>query len=162
MNPQQPPGPGFWPFPFFGSYGVMSPPSLARPNEVPARVEVAMELLRMLTAKTGDLPAAGFSCLNVEVVPGQTLSPEEEYARDHACQMLGEYFQGKMPPDLMEQAWLERMKPPEALQPGGMVIRCLACQDGVASNKRHCKMCRGAGSLVVYPTSQNPDLEELA
>lgn len=69
-----------------------------RGPQVPPRVQVAMEFLRRLDSKTAVVPLPTYSGDRYEVHPvdGQKLCDEEVAAQATACNLLSQYFAGKL------------------------------------------------------------------
>lgn len=119
-------------------------PSFQSPAEQPpARVRVAVEFLQNLNFKTMDRIAV--TDIEACCFDGDELSPTEECARDAACDLLTDYFMGKLKPSLWEQKAISDKDP----RSGGMVIRCMACGTVV---QQDCIFCKGTGSLLVFST----------
>jgi hypothetical protein len=120
---------------------TQTPPS----DQPPARVQVAMELLGMLSAKTMTRAAIGEGVGNIITIEGQKLSPDESNARAEACSMLMDYFKGKLKPSPFEQP---RLKDARTLT----FIRCPVCHGDVDGRTR-CGMCNGEGKIEARPLS---------
>jgi len=69
---------------------------------VPARVVAAMEFLDRLTHKTRT--GAAINEDTIEKIDGQRLTTAESNAQATACNMLNDYFRGKMRPNYWERA----------------------------------------------------------
>ena len=143
MNPNQ------MPFPF----SLMMPPWAHPPQqqiqaaEVPARVRTALAFLESLTIKTMTRVAVWEN--GCEQIDPPRLTDEESATQATACMMLSSYFAGKLPPDRWEKAEAEERclgsdRP-------GMVLGCFACHP---SPKPDCRLCKGSGTILVFPSSE--------
>lgn len=126
---------------------------------VPARVEKAMQFLAMLTNKTRT--SAAVSENQIETIPGQTLTEEEQTASATACNLLSAYFAGKLPPDQWEQMRYEALEKQNS-QIGkvshvktGRVLHCLVCQ----GRDSQCSLCEGTGKIMVTPLGRTDDAD---
>ena len=144
MNNQQQPGflPMIMPFPIGQSQPEREIP--------PARVRVALEFLMQLTVKT--MTRAAISDIAIEEIPGQKLTSGEQDAQQSACQMLADYFRGHMEPDMREKEERELLKRGLSGRDPGLFLRCMACAPGPINP--NCRLCRGLGSVLVFPTSE--------
>jgi hypothetical protein len=114
-----------------------------RPEEVPARVRIAMEFLGFTYAKT--VSRIGVNAMAMEEFKGLPLECEEERTREAACNLLTNYLSGKLKSTESEKQSLKRNK-----TMGGTHGTCPACT-GADMLRRTCKLCRGAGEVVIYP-----------
>lgn len=117
-----------------------------RGPQVPPRVQVAMEFLRRLDDKTAVVPLPTYSSDRYEVHPvdGQKLCDEEVSAQATACNLLAQYFAGKLP----ECQWDKPLPadPKDSLL--RLTIKCPRCL-GVPME---CDVCGGMGEVVVART----------
>lgn len=120
-------------------------------DAVPARVRVAADYLKALTWKTQAFPAA--NDVAIEVVPGQRLTADEEAAQTAAANLLEHYFKGDLPASEPEALALRQAADPDK-RAMGTLIHCMNC-NGHRGNSG-CKLCRGCGGLLVYPSDDKP------
>lgn len=124
-------------------------------DELPARVQVALEFLENLTRKTRAQIAVNDHPGGIEVVPGQQLTSYEKDAQVAACGLLENYFAGRLAVNSWENLDLEIKKSAVLSKRGSIQIRCIMCSsDGVNPN---CIMCRGLGEILVYPVRNEMD-----
>lgn len=117
-------------------------------TEPPARVKVALEFLAHLTLKT--MPRVAINDLQIQEIDGQRLTAHEQTAQMTACEVLCDYFRGKLPVSRWEKPIVsEENSPPR----GSNIINCPACMPGPA--RPSCYLCRGVGSVAVYPTASS-------
>jgi hypothetical protein len=135
------------------------PQPIATPNianESPVRVEVAMDLIRLLSEKTMTRAAAAPNGLSVELIPGQKLATCETLALANACNCLSEYFTGRLSANDMEKVNLKAAKqsiePPEANDDvmTGTAVYCLMCAELDAPSPL-CRWCKGCGKITITP-----------
>lgn len=131
-------------FPFFMPQRQNQPPEEKEP---PMRVRIAMDYLRLLTHKTSD--GAVPHGVGAEVIPGQKLVPAETAAQTAACELLKTYFHGELELD----AWEERDQELKDTLGPGKLMSCLLCQSKNGPDPS-CTLCRGAGTILVYPTNE--------
>lgn len=117
-------------------------------EEPPARVQVAMEFFTRCTGKTMTRAAAAPQALAVEIIPGQKLTPPEDQALGAACDLLYDYFRGKLLPSESESVDLQRRRF-EAQQMAGNILKCPVCETTRPSKR--CIVCRGTGGIAAYP-----------
>lgn len=139
--------PPFVPIPVMGPFAHYQQPQATDDGDPPARVRAALEFLANLGGKTATRAAA--NDMAIELIPGQELSAGERHAQEAACEMLAAYFAGRLRPNYWER------RPPRRGRPGGdgdgALISCPVCRDGASSR---CRLCRGTGMLMTYPTSE--------
>ena len=104
FGPNRGPG-GMFPMGFpFGAPVVItrdSPQNFQpNPQEPPLRVQIGLALLSHLTRKTQ--PQVAVTENQIETIPGQKLTDEEEGARATALNMFSHYFSGQLKPDTWE------------------------------------------------------------
>lgn len=116
------------------------------PNHPPARVRVAVTVLSMLTDKT---MARGMVNDHVcETIDGQLLTDAEKDLQRRACEMLEEYLDGSIKPDLWERQQLEPVQQPAL--PITRILGCPMCCDlPPTRSKRVCELCKGRGRLII-------------
>lgn len=141
----------FNPFPFIQQPSIPQQPVTHGPP--PARVRVALEFLMDLTVK--GMTRAAANDLAIELIPGQQLSHDEKEAQKAACACLKEYFAGKTKPDAYEKI-AERKFEKKTLADGkpGLVLTCIGC-GGQIPKMYNCTICKGAGEIMVFPTTKN-------
>jgi len=140
------PPPNFTPVPVF----MQQPPQPMMRAEavVPARVRVAMEYLNLMSQKT--MTHAAGNDLIIEQIPGQELTDEEASAQATACNMLENYFAGKMPPDYWER--LDAQDRAHDRGEEGTIMPCPNCGEGVAvGSAKECRLCCGNRFIFVTP-----------
>lgn len=121
---------------------------------VPPRVEKALQFLNLLTQKTS--PQVAATEHHIEEIKGQQLTDEEAAAQATACQLLNQYFAGKLQPDTWESLKVEAIKRQNRRKKKGIdkrpssVIHCPMCGVG-GRPKKDCPMCSGAGTVFVSP-----------
>lgn len=149
MSNQQPPP--FFPFPVMmpqqGYQSQVNVPMLG--NEAPARVRVAVDFLLNLSYKT--MPRAAANDISIEVIPGQDLTASELRTQDAACEMLYDYFGGKMKGSDWERKFLDRSRPQELDGPAGSLVDCSRCNGRTGNTE--CGICHGHGCVKVIPFS---------
>lgn len=118
----------------------------------PARVTVAMEFFSRCTAKTMTRAAAAPQALAVEIISGQQLTPPEEHALGAACDLLHDYFQGKLKSSESERIDLQRRRY-DAHEIAGNILQCPVCT--AHGTKKNCIVCKGTGGVVAYPLEPN-------
>lgn len=132
-------------------------------NYVPPRVRVALQFLSVLAAKQAAVPVkwgpqglmvegvggADVATGGVEVVPGQKLTDEEAAAQATACNLLGQYFAGQLPPLPQERLPLAKRRNGEGGVPlARCKIICPSCAD--QPQYRHvCGVCSKRGYVEV-------------
>jgi len=133
---------------------------------VPARVRIAMEFLNSLTVK-GMTRAAVYES-GAQEIKGQNLSDEEADAQATACNLLSQYFAGKLPPDQWESLRVDALKKQAATgekNQKGMVLNCVMCSNR-RQPRRDCPLCEGSGVILVVgakaDTGQGDDGNGLA
>lgn len=118
------------------------------PNEIPARIETALYLLRMLDHK--EMQRAVASESQVVELDGMTLLPIEQRARAEAIALLERYFRG----DLVPSAWEKSCDIPtpdnsEKIKP----TQCPNCVGRPGDTS--CNFCNGRGwSFVQTKTAE--------
>lgn len=113
---------------------------------LPPRVQKAMQFVDMMTRKTQTGAAVSESM--IELIDGQKLQDEEGAALATACNLLNEYFAGKLQPDVWELLAIEKdNKPPQRR----VMIFCISCGRGPADPA--CQICHGAGNIYVTPAT---------
>jgi hypothetical protein len=123
------------------------------PQEPPMRVQVAMGLAAQLTRKT--MPQVAATENNIEIVPGQSLTGEEEGTRATALNMLSHYFAGKLEPDRWEQQGLHAAQGVPTMQ-----FKCIC-----SGHNTDCPFCggdKGTGMMdivVKYPRKVTVDAQ---
>lgn len=135
------------------------PQPIATPNianESPVRVEVAIELIRLLSEKTMTRAAAAPNGLAVELIPGQKLATCETLALANACNCLSEYFTGRLSANDMEKVNLKAAKQSiehheadDDVTPG-VAVHCLMCAELDAPSPL-CRWCKGCGKITITP-----------
>jgi hypothetical protein len=111
------------------------------PQEPPLRVQIAAMLMQQMTRKT--MPQVVATENQIETIPGQKLTEEEEGARKTAMHMLSHYLSGNLQPDLWEQQSLRDATGVPTLQ-----FRCVCSrQDHV--NNPDCPFCEGEGTMDI-------------
>lgn len=115
-------------------------------NEVPARVNAAMEFLMQLTHKTAEKIAVHpMGSANYD---GQLLTAAEMEAQASACKLLTQYFNGTMGSDQFETAYrnaLSQIAQEEAEErPGRTPCLCVIARGQALAA---CPMCRGTGEI---------------
>jgi hypothetical protein len=118
----------------------------------PTRVLVAMEFLAFLSAKQQTRAAS--NAYQIELIKGLPLTTAESNAQASACNLLNDYFHGKVkssPSDkLQKEVVLDILDGNIASnQSSGKVIKCFACGFDQPP-KANCIFCDGSGGLVVY------------
>lgn len=137
MNQQQP---FMMPMPMVAPY---PPPQDFHGNEVPARVQVAMQLLQHLSRKSGK-SGWGFESMVIEI-DGQELQVCEQHAQAAACNMLIEYFKGSLLPTQWEaQTFMMQTRPNQQVS----AVPCPLCK-GQTKKIKACKMCGGQGRVLM-------------
>lgn len=125
---------------------------------VPARVRLALEFMAALTNKTA--ARAAVTEHHVELIPGQKLTDEETTAQATACNLLSQYFAGKLNPDKWEEIRYTQLKKQAEIGGGqGTCIRCMACGP---HPQEDCPLCQGRGSLLVQPLGPDPQQSALS
>lgn len=123
-------------------------PQPIRTERPPARILVALDFLAGLSVKT--MTRAAVNNVGIEQIDGQKLSATEVDAQNAACEMLENYFLGKLQPDFWEKKQAENGvlsdKP-------GLVMQCPACIGRPMGIKPDCKICAGEGQILTFPTS---------
>lgn len=144
------------PFPFFQQ--PQQHRETTRQQEVPQRVQVAMEFCAMMMHKGKQSAIA--SDVAIEIIPGQPLTREETIAQASACQLLSAYFAGTVEMTAIELAdhsiFIQKNHRGPA---GGAVILCVAChnEDGKVQG---CSLCRGNGRIVCNPIDKGGGIVE--
>jgi hypothetical protein len=114
---------------------------------VPPRVYVAMEFLRRCTGKTAPVVTQSGSMFGgpqeTSVEDGQKLTDEESGAQATACNLLSQYFAGKLP--RCEWDGSNAGEPDAGLTQ--LTITCVNCGGGTGMSR--CKLCGGAGQVMV-------------
>ncbi len=147
MNQQNGPSPLPFPFVLMPPQGPMPFPE-RYPDNPPARVRVALEVLAMFTHK--QMTRAAVSDIAIETLPGQELTKAQRIAEASACHLLAEWFAGKLEASHTENVLVQAMKQnldKEGESHRGHVLRCVAC-NGTDSS---CHFCRGSGKVIIYP-----------
>lgn len=114
---------------------------------IPPRVQTAMEFLRRLDEKTATIPMPTYSSDRVEYNPieGQKLCAAEEATQVMACNLLEQYFSGKLPECIWDK--------PEQVDPASnltrLVIRCPRCGGGIHAVQSDCDICGGMGEVLI-------------
>lgn len=138
----------------FGFPGMQQQPSSVPEIIVPARVTKAMEFIEFISYKRIRRPAA--TDHTVEIVEPERQSDEEGTAYATACNLLNEYFGGKLKPDEWEQIRFDAIK--KRLETGnrsGAVIACFGCGAGKGrAPNPGCELCKGTGTLFVSSMTQ--------
>ena len=120
-------------------------------DTVPTRVLVAMEFLAYLTAK--QQVRAVVNSVSIELIKGQALTTSESNAQASACNLLNDYFLGKVKPSHQERLQrdvVDSIIAPDGVLNTGRVIKCFAC--GFDQPPRDgCLFCNGTGTLLTYP-----------
>lgn len=133
------------------------PQPIATPNianESPVRVEVAMDLIRLLSEKTMTRAAAAPNGLSVEFIPGQKLATCETLALANACNCLSEYFTGRLGANDMEKVNLKAAK--QAVENSdddrttGTAVHCFMCAE-LEAPAPSCRWCGGCGKVIITP-----------
>lgn len=122
-------------------------------NEVPARVHVAMEFLHRITIKT--MPKVAVADMGrIEVIDGQSLTTAESNAQATACNMLNDFFLGKLRSNDWEKEYVSNSKVIEssADDKPGTLLNCPACYP---NTKPSCNICHGLGTIMALPVSRN-------
>ena len=147
---------GFMPFPFFGSWPpFQQPQQIAEAGQPPARVRIALEFLTNLSSKT--MLRAAANDLSIEVIPGQDLTSNEKDAQLAACDMLADYFGGRLKQDIWEKAEFDMtLRRIGSSEMPGVIIRCVLCAPG--PGRVDCGLCRGTGSLLIFPSLSQPSV----
>lgn len=122
-----------------------------RQQEIPQRVQVAMEFLGMMMVK--GRKEAAVSPLSIEIIDGQTLTDEEANAQATACNLLSKYFAGTVEMTAAEAADYQAYIRRESSRPGGgVIIHCVACT-GNEDTRANCRLCNGSGKIIVNPVN---------
>ena len=120
---------------------------------VPPRVEKAMQFLNLLSQKTS--PQVAATDHNIQEIEGQKLTEEEANAQATACNLLNEYFGGKLQPGSWEQLKSDAIKRqarrgkrkkngPDKVS---SILHCPMCGGG----KKDCQLCQGSGTVFFTP-----------
>lgn len=135
--------------------GFIQQPEESRSNTeipVPPRVIKAMEFLQALNNKAATQAVA--NGLNIEQIPGQKLSEEEETTKITACNLINQYFAGQLQPDTWEKLYIEDVKDrrqekrQEKTEVQAAAALCPACPD-LNSPNMNCPLCRGRGIVGI-------------
>lgn len=122
-------------------HGPFQRPTL---DDVPARVKVAITYLEEINEKTA--PKIALSDTTHETVDGQELSGPEIQAQTAACNLLTQYFQGKLEPSLWESAQLAQSTAlDDNHQPLPAEIKSIECP---FCKGKGCPMCLNKGRLM--------------
>ena len=115
---------------------------------IPARVNKALEFIALLSQKT--MARAAVNDVAIEHIEGQKLSDEEGTALATACNMLTDYFGGRLKPDTWEElrVMAARVQIEHDTNGVGRVTDCFACAPGPPSHR--CVLCHGSGHLLVF------------
>jgi hypothetical protein len=144
MNPSQSMMPFMMPFPM--------PSPLGEGNQAPARMRLAVEVLRDLTVKTMDRVAV--NDMSMQSIEGQKLTEEERILQISACKLLSDYFSGKT----VLNKWEEVAVRSKDTRTAGLLMRCFSC-NGKAGHA--CSFCNGTGAIKVFsaeaPEEQDDD-----
>jgi len=128
---------------------------------VPARVSKAFEFLHMMNHKQTSRPVAA-ACdiaLELQIIPGQTLTDEEANTVATACNMLTNYFAGKLTPDIWESVKVQAaQKQAETGNIAGRLMHCIACVPGPA--RPGCPLCHGSGKIMISAVGPATPLNE--
>jgi hypothetical protein len=111
------------------------------PQEPPVRVQVAAAIMSHLTNKTRTQVAVTEH--QVEQIPGQKLTEEEEGTRATALNMLSHWFAGKLEPDIWEKQSLQQTNGVPTLE-----FRCVCSRQDHSSNP-DCPFCEGEGTMEI-------------
>ena len=119
---------------------------------MPARVRIAMQFLQSLTHKT--MPKVAISETLIEQINGQELSTAERNAQATACNLINDYFLGKLKPDFWDKLLVEdyqadcTQSAQEVSANPSRYLRCFSCLDEI---KTDCIICNGAGHVLITP-----------
>lgn len=135
-------------------------PQPQREIEVPARVRVALVFLDQMTHKARPLVAS--NDLSIEWRDGQDLTTGEKHAQSAACNLLADYFSGKLRLTNEEKKKVKKREKRDYPQDtAGVFIRCVACQsDPTRPIRENCALCHGTGELLVFSTTTGEDEDE--
>ena len=127
-------------------------------NEVPARVRVAMEFLRQLSAKeTPQVAVTGFvqGPGSIEVLDGLKLTKDEIVAQNHALAMLSDFFRAQMQNNNWEELYTDSAER-DLEQREGVTIVCPVCEgrSRIPGSQSNCLLCRNGGRVVAFPASE--------
>ena len=114
-------------------------------NEVPARVRMALAFLDHMVIKR--ITRVAVNDISIEEIQPPRLTVEEETAQGAACDLLTQYFNGKLKHDKWEQTDLELRSKPE-METDVTMMNCFGCG---GSGSPQCRICKGAGKVVVKP-----------
>jgi hypothetical protein len=128
-----------------GPFVLMQPPMQSQDTsysrkEPPTRIQVALVFLQQLTSKTQ--PRVATNDISIERIEGQKLTTAEINAQATACNMLNDYFLGKLEPDVFDKTEEHLPESPESY------IRCFACGSHAQAG---CVFCCGSGTVLVRP-----------
>ena len=152
-NSQQP---AFFPMAF-----PIQGPSV-REDQPPARVRLAVDFLALLIHK--QMPRAAVNDMAIEWAEGQKLTGPEVESHIAACDLLTDYFRGRLRSDPWEKQLMNRerlrteLEKEQATAGHGktcLAMRCLNCPTG--HPRPDCVMCRGSGNVLVYPMNDEED-----
>ena len=143
-------------FPFGGFGGTGMPiliqqreqPVQQRPNEPvepPLRVQVALTMMRMMTQKTASQAAANDH--NIEIIPGQKLTPHEEGAYDTAMELMSHYLGQDLQPDQWEQQNLNNYAQTNGVPT--VSFKCMCTRSDTALANPDCIFCGGEGTMDI-------------
>lgn len=125
-------------------------PMPTREIVVPPRVNKAIEVLSFFTHKTAAPPVCNE--IGIEIVAGQKLSGAEVAVCGAACDVLTDYFSGRLKLDEWEQSRREndRKRRSKAKKTVMVIANCPECK-GVAGLR--CGLCEGDGNVAVVRRS---------
>ncbi len=127
-----------------------NPPGPPTHDEPPARVRTALEYLGLCTFKT--LPRIAVNDMAIEQFDGMKLETDERDARDSACKLLKNYFDGKLSHTDAEAITLNNLDSSKDKGMGrGSYINCPACVQSKGMADPRCRLCQGVGEVIIYP-----------
>lgn len=130
-------------------FGMMQSHDGPDANEAPARIDKAIEFVRLMSVKTR--AGAVANDISIEVIPGQTLTKAESLALANACDCLSRYFTGTL--ECSEQESLHHAVIEDYLSAGtGLAVHCINCDP--ANPSASCLWCKGCGKVLVTPMKE--------
>lgn len=112
------------------------------PVEPPARIRIALSLLREFTAKQS--PVVAVNDMTVDWRDGQQLTCQERNVQNAACEVLEDYMRGRL-----KKSSFEREGPGLPTNKKGFVLNCPSCHPK-GWNNPDCPICRGAGEVLAF------------
>lgn len=138
---------GMMPFPMMLGF----PPQMPNQEQnffdrIPARVLVAIKYIDNIH-RYEQLQVVGAACdvsVDFKDIPGVKPDVTQLAARDAACNLLKDYFNGEYKPQDWEKPEPEKMQ---------SLLRCPACSGQGHVNKKQCDLCEGLGGLRAVPAA---------